>query len=145
MRRDALRDAPRDSHHDDAFDRAARDCHAQALAHLSAPTRRRLREARQAPRRAAPAWRGWLVGGGTATAAVAIAMLAMTLHRPPASTPRPVDQVVAAADPLELASRQASADSEVDEILAALDEDPGLYLWLAANDDTLPPPADRRP
>ena len=51
----------------------------------------------------------------------------------------------AAADPLEQASRQASADSEVDEILAALDEDPGLYLWLAANDNTLPPPADRRP
>ena len=73
-------------------------------------------------------------------------MLAMTLHRPPASTPRPGDQVAAAAaDPLEQASRQASADSEVDEILAALDEDPGLYLWLAANDDTLPPPADRRP
>lgn len=131
---------------DDAFDRQARDCHAQALQQLSTPTRRRLRDARHAPRATAPAWRGWLLGGG-AVAAVALAALVVTLTPPPGAgldqprlagaTPDP------ALEPVEQASRQAVVDSDVEEILAALDEDPGLYLWLAANDDTLPPPADR--
>lgn len=130
---------------DDAFDRLARDCHAQALQQLSTPTRHRLREARHAPRATASAWRGWLLGGSVA-AAVAVAALALTLV-PPATAPDDARLATATPDPVlepvEQASRQAVVDSEVEEILAALDEDPGLYLWLAANDDTLPPPADR--
>lgn len=128
---------------DDAFDRLARDCHAQALQQLSTPTRRRLREARQAPRATATAtgWRGWLLGGSGVAVAIAVAALAITLDQPSKTATVPADARLAATtlDPAE----QASVDSEVDEILAALDEDPGLYLWLAANDDTLPPPAGR--
>ncbi|KGM56677.1 hypothetical protein N799_02905 [Lysobacter arseniciresistens ZS79] len=130
---------------DDAFDRLARDCHAQALQQLSAPTRRRLREARQAPRATATGWRGWLFGGSGVAVAIAVAALAITLDQPSKTATVPANARLAATtlDPAEQASRQASVDSEVDEILAALDEDPGLYLWLAANDDTLPPPAGR--
>ena len=63
-----------------------------------------------------------------------------------APTPRMAraDTAVAAPalDALERASQRAEIDSEIDGMLAALDENPDLYLWLAANDDTLPPPSD---
>jgi len=134
---------------DDAFDRAMRAQYASALDHVSPPVRRRLREARLAASAArAPAPRaGWLLGGGVVTAAVAVIAVAIALQSsPPARTPiEAVAATTPAADPLEGASRRVQVDSEVDEMLAALEEDPGLYLWLAANDDTLPPPAELRP
>ena len=126
---------------DDAFDRAMRAQYASSVDHVSPPVRRRLREARLAASAArAPGPRaGWLLGGGMVTAAVAAIAVAIALQSsPPAQAP-------AAADPLERATRRVQVDSEVDEMLAALEEDPGLYLWLAANDDTLPPPAEFRP
>jgi hypothetical protein len=133
----------------DAFDRAMRAQYASALDHLSPPVRRRLREGRLAASTArAPAPRaGWLLGGGMATAAVAAIAVAVALQSsPPAQTPAAVAATTTATtDPLEGAVRRVQVDSEVDEMLAALEEDPGLYLWLAATDDTLPPPAELRP
>lgn len=109
-----------------SFDRQARQLHAAALTHVSAPTLARLREARRsasAPRRRtllAP----WLAGGAVA-ATVALAVLLQ-------SGPSPVDPgvvpVIAAADP---ATPAASADP-----VEPLQEDPGFYVWLESADAT---------
>lgn len=113
----------RPNDHDEAFDRAMRGLHAQALTQVSARTRARLRASRTAAIHPAPA-RGlrWAVAGGFA----AIFALAIGLQwRGPASTgPAPT---------------QTAAIEAVDYgAVATLDENPDLYLWLASNDDTLP-------
>ncbi|MGQ4660075.1 hypothetical protein [Lysobacter sp. F6437] len=138
------------NHPDTRFDRDARDCHAQALDHVSPQIRARLREARRAALAPTPTPHrfGWLLAGGTAAAALAL-MLASQLQTMTSDTvPTPrmasTDDAVAAPalDPLERASQRAEIDSEIDGMLAALDENPDLYLWLAANDDALPPPSE---
>lgn len=109
--------------HDESFDRAMRDLHAQALTHVSARTRARLRAARTAAIRPAPA-RGlrWAVASGFA----AIFALAIGLQwwGPSSTGQAPV--------------QTAAIDAADYGAVATLDENPDLYLWLASNDDTLP-------
>lgn len=108
---------------DEAFDRAMRGLHGQALTHVSARTRARLRAARTAAIHPAPA-RGlrWAVASGFA----AIFALAIGLQWwGPASTGQAPTQT-------------AAIDAADYGTVATLDENPDLYLWLASNDDTLP-------
>lgn len=128
--------------HDHDFDLEARRLHAQALQQLSPQVRGRLREARRASATVAPSRHrfGWLLAGG-AVAATAALVLALQL-RPAAPEPAPAPALAAAPGPAERASQRAELDRELDDMLAALDENPDLYLWLAANDDALPPPSE---
>lgn len=131
--------------HDHDFDLQARGLHAHALDRLSPAVRARLRDARHtAATSTPPAHRfGWLLAGGTVAATVAM-MLALQL-RPATPEPEPAPRMADASptlDPAERASQRAEIDSEVEDMLAALDENPDLYLWLAANDDALPPPSE---
>ena len=112
----------------DSFDRAMRDLHAQALMQVSAPTRTRLRTARAATTHGAP-MRGlrWVVA--TAFAAVFALAIGLQWHGPDATTDAP--------------TQTASRDAANYGAIATLDENPDLYLWLASNDDTLPPALER--
>lgn len=125
--------------HDESFDRAMRDLHAQALTRVSPQTRARLRAARtaadtrHAPQRAPMRGLGWVLAGGCA----AVFALAIGLQwRGPSST---------ANVPTQTAGTEAADDSidSTDSAVDALDENPDLYLWLASNDDALPNPSER--
>lgn len=122
------------------FDLAAIRHHAQSLGAIPPHTLARLRAARHAATtRAAPARGiGWMLAGGCA--AVFALAIALQLQRSPTDTPQPVQ--TAATDAADDAGD--SRDAEVDGVIA-LDENPDLYLWLAANDDALPPPAGQWP
>ncbi|WP_396616872.1 hypothetical protein ACHZ97_04800 [Lysobacter soli] len=122
---------------DDRFDNAMRDLHAQAVSQVSSATRARLRVARQAaarptderePRRGFT----WVLGSGLA----AVFAVAIGLQLRPAQAPAPA----ASAPPLVATTgTPANATSfDADTALAALDENPDLYLWLASNDDAVP-------
>jgi hypothetical protein len=106
---------------DDAFDRAMRATHAEAVSHLSARTRAQLQQRLRATLSPPPAQRpGWRL----ATAALLVAALAGGLYwrspsLPVTSTPSPV----AAAEP-----------TDNDGLVAVIDETPDLYLWLASDD-----------
>jgi len=107
------------------FDQAMRELHAQAVAQVSSPTRARLRAARHAAAtRESRRGYGWLLASGCA--AVFALAIALQLQPRPASQPDvpPLTEVSAAYD--------------ADTAVAALDENPDLYLWLASNDDALP-------
>ena len=136
-------------HPDTHLDRDARDRHALALEHVSPRVRARLREARRAATTSAPSRSrfGWLLAGGTAAAVFAFVLTSQLQPMTPEATPAPrmadaAPVVPPALEPLERASQRAEIDSEIDGMLAALDENPDLYLWLAANDDALPPPSE---
>ena len=109
--------------HDDTFDRAMRELHTRALTQVSPRTRARLRDARMAATQHAPT-RGlrWVL----ATGFVAVFALAIGLQwRGPSST-------------TDAPTQTAARDAQDYGAIAALDESPDLYLWLASNDDTLP-------
>ena len=112
---------------DERFDQAMRELHAQAVAQVSSPTRARLRAARHgaAATRESRRGYGWLLASGCA----AVFALAIALQLQPRPTSRPD------APPLAVVS---AAAYEADTAVAALDENPDLYLWLASNDDALP-------
>ena len=105
-----------------SFDRDMRQLHATAVTHLSPQTLARLRTARHAaqtaPRRGY-AWR-WIA----ATAFSAVLAVAVGMRFLPQSAPAPVAQPVAAT---------TTATSDYDGV-AALDENPDLYLWLASTE-----------
>jgi hypothetical protein len=124
---------PMNTPHDDGrFDQAMRELHAQAVAQVSSPTRARLRVARQAAARPAiqrEPHRGlnWVLGSGLA----AVFAVAIGLQLRPAQTPAP-------ASPSALATTTNATAFDSDSAVAALDENPDLYLWLASNDDAVP-------
>lgn len=120
------------------FDRVARTHHAEALSTLSPQVRARLRGARHAAHANAPVRRGlgWVLAGGCA--AVFAMAIALQLQREPPVTAAPV-QTAAIAPATD---RGDTGNPEVDSMIAALEENPDLYLWLAANDDALPPPSE---
>lgn len=127
---------------DAAFDLAAQRYHVDALEAVAPQTRARLRAARQAaasasmsPVRFGP---GWLVAGGSA-AALALALLVQwQLVQPDAAAPVQTTATTAPApEPVD------PAFAEFDSLSASLDENPDLYLWLAANDENLPAPSER--
>ena len=107
---------------DDAFDHAMRGLHAQALTQVSPHTRARLREARTAANQRAPT-RGWHWPLATGLAALVALAIGLQWQAPPSSDNAP--------------ARTAAVDPAAYNALAALDETPDLYLWLASNDDAL--------
>lgn len=122
-----------DTHHDD-FDRAMRAVHARAVAEVPSRTlyELRVRRANAAAATVAPPRRRmgglWLAGGLAAAFALAIGL------RQPGPEPLPagsdaLPSLAAASDAVEAAAW--------DENLATLDEDPDLYLWLAAQDSLI--------
>jgi len=117
-----------DMRHDD-FDRTMRALHAQAVDQVPPATLYALRvrrgNAARAPARPRRPGGWWLAAAGMAVFALAIGL------RQPGMDPGP-----AAADPLPaLALANAAVEAATyDETLAALDEDPDLYLWLGAQD-----------
>ena len=116
---------------DDRFDNAMRDLHAQAVSQVSSATRARLRVARHAaarPRAEREPRRGlnWVLGSGLAAVfAIAIGLQLRPTQAPTPATPAPM-----------VASATGAFDA--DAAIAALDENPDLYLWLASNDDAVP-------
>ena len=130
------------------FDAHARDLHADALAQVSPHILSRLQQARRdatlgAPRKHSRLW-AWT--GSAAVLALALGAGIQFQHAPDsihgagvpmASTPHlPAEQALVAVE---------EVDSEVSGLLAALDENPDFYLWLAANDSALTPPTERYP
>lgn len=112
------------SHHDDAFDRRARQLHAASLHSLSPRVQAQLAQRRRAalagpPPAPAPRARwGWL-GGAMATACVLVVAFQL---RPPVETPAAVPRAVAVV-------QDAAPDPG-----GLLAEDPDFYLWLASSD-----------
>ena len=128
MSNDDLHDQAGDNQ---AFDRAIRALHAQAVAQVSPATRARLRVARQAATRPSgarePRRLGWVLASGCAAVfALAIGLLL-----------RPAPQAPTVAAPA-VAVAVATPGYDADSAIAALDENPDLYLWLASNDDAVP-------
>ena len=123
---------PMNTHSDERFDQAMRELHAQSLSRVSSPTRARLRVARQAAARPATQrepHRGftWVLGSGLA----AVFAVAIGLQLRPAQAP-----VVPSTS--AVASTTNATAYDADTAVAALDENPDLYLWLASNDDAVP-------
>ncbi len=129
---------------DARFDAALRDLHAQALERVSPQVRQRLRtirsEAAAQPRRG----RGGLLGWALASSGVAAVALALGLQfvgaGAPAPGPAPAPLAVAIAPASEAAAAPVTVETgyDPDTAVAALDENPDLYLWLASNSDALP-------
>jgi len=118
---------------DPAFDRVAQRHHAEALTAMSPRTLARLRATRHAATLGAPTRRGpgWLLAGGTA-AVLALAIV-VQLQRTPVESAAPLQTAATAAD-----GSPAFADDDYRSLVAGLDENPDLYLWLAANHEALP-------
>lgn len=124
-------------HSDERFDRAMRELHRGALAHLGTDTRRRLRDARSKAGAPSPARRfGWPIA--SACAALFAVAIAWPLRSPPPADPsqRPAaTRTVAGMDHASPAPPPApAAAAEIPLALAALEESPDFYLWLASND-----------
>ncbi|WP_222565128.1 hypothetical protein [Novilysobacter antarcticus] len=130
------------------FDAHARALHDDALAHVSPLVRRRLQQARNAATLGAARKQSrlWAWAGSAAVLALALGA-GMQLQRSPDPSPGgslpmagtsqlPEGQTLAVGD---------EVDSEVSGLLAALDENPDFYLWLAANDSALSAPTERYP
>ncbi|QOW19081.1 hypothetical protein INQ41_10555 [Lysobacter ciconiae] len=133
---------------EDVFDAQARALHADALAHVSPQVRRRLQQARHAATLGASRKhsRLWTWAGSAAVLALALGA-GIQLQRVPAPAP---GGSVPMASTAATSTRQSTdtvdaIDSEVSGLLAALDENPDFYLWLAANDGALSPPTERFP
>lgn len=134
--------------HEQRFDDDARALHADALANVSPRVRSRLQQARQAASLGAPAKpsRLWAWAGSTAVFALALGV-GMQLQNAPVSSPGDIlltAKTTASATDQTLAAVE-EVDIEISELLAALDENPDFYLWLAANDGALSAPTERYP
>jgi len=121
---------------DDRFDNAMRELHAQAVSQVSSATRARLRVARHAaarPDEQRESRRGfnWVLGSGLA----AVFAIAIGLQLRPAQTPVPATSAPAAIASAVTPATPTAFDA--DTAVAALDENPDLYLWLASNGDAV--------
>jgi len=121
---------------DDRFDNAMRELHAQAVSQVSSATRARLRVARHAaarPDEQRESRRGfnWVLGSGLA----AVFAIAIGLQLRPAQTPVPATSAPAAIASAVTPATPTAFDA--DTSVAALDENPDLYLWLASNGDAV--------
>jgi hypothetical protein len=113
----------------DDFDDTMRRLHADALAQVSAPTRARLRTARTGATDTSNRTRrgvGWALASGLA--AVFAVVIGLQLRAP--------EPTVVAPSPIAATTADSTA-YDIDTAVATLDENPDLYLWLAANDDSL--------
>ncbi len=127
------------------FDQAARRLHADALDTVSPLVRSRLQQARGAAMLARQEPRNgiWAWVGSTAVLALALGV-GLQFERSPVRGP---DAAMAAspaiaADPTVALQEN---DTEVSDLLVALDENPDFYLWLAANDVALSQHTERYP
>ena len=121
---------------DREFDLAARRCHTDALAALTPQTLSRLRAARHGATSAATSRRsvlGWVLASSSA-AVIALAVSVQLQRVPIAAAPSIATAVNA---PTGNPDATAAIDDYAD-LVGGLDENPDLYLWLAANHDTLP-------
>jgi len=116
---------------DARFDAAMRGLHRQSLDRIEPATRARLRSIRSQAARA-PARRGGLLGWALASGGVAAFALVLGLQfvGPAPQGPAP--------DAPAVAELPAATGYDADTAVAALDENPDLYLWLASNGDALP-------
>lgn len=123
------------------FDQAARALYADALSRVSPSVRIRLQHARRAAAMQASPARSHGRWAWAGSAAVLALVAGLQLRQAPVER---VPALPLAAAPVAAESAPGIAnDSEVASLLAALDENPDFYLWLAANDSALPPPAER--
>ncbi|ALN92781.1 hypothetical protein LG3211_3844 [Lysobacter gummosus] len=124
---------------DARFDAAMRDLHAQAVERVSPQIRARLRTIRSEAA-AQPHRRGGLLGWTLASSGVAAVALALGLQF--AGSGAPSGGAPAATSPAVVVASSAVAPADTgydpDTAVAALDENPDLYLWLASNTDALP-------
>lgn len=110
---------------DRSFDCAMRELHRHSLERLSAPTRSRLRLARQSAMTTPPrGLRAWPLGGAVA----AVLVVGVALRLQPAPAPPMAGSGEVAPPPVSIAAA-TPPDAAI-----ALDETPDLYLWLAAGD-----------
>lgn len=119
--------------HDESFDTAMRELHAQAVMQVSAQTRARLRTARNAAVQRAPArGLGWALASGCA-AVFALAIGLQWQGSPNATHPTPLADTPGVD----------SVGDGMDDAVATLEENPDFYLWLASNDDAMPVALER--
>lgn len=127
--------------HDDPeqrFDAAMRAMYAQAVEQVSPDTRMRLRAIRNDSTARAQR-RGGVFGWALASGGVAAFALALGLQFAGGSGSAPgVTAVPALAASADLAHPVVDVSYDPDTAVAALDENPDLYLWLASNTDALP-------
>jgi len=131
---------------DARFDAALRDLHAQALERVSPQVRQRLRTIRSEAAAQPQRGRGGLLGWALASSGMAAVALAVGLQfvgaGAPAPAPGPASAPLAVAVVPAVTASAAPAVVETgydpDTAVAALDENPDLYLWLASNSDALP-------
>ncbi len=118
-----MKSEPMTSELDQKFDMHMRQLHADALTHVAPQTLARLRSARHGATAAKPAqgfnWRWTLAGAAPLVLAVAIGLPMLGRQTPPASRPA------------------VAATVSDDDYTVALDENPELYLWLAADGQQL--------
>jgi anti-sigma-K factor RskA len=106
-----------------AFDRGMRQLHAAALAQVSPQTLAKLRAARHAAQAAPKPGHAWRWAAATAFSAVlAVALGVQFLPR---------SGTVPTAPPAVAA---VNSDDEYGDSVAALDESPDLYMWLASSE-----------
>ena len=137
-------DSSRSRQHDDPeqrFDAAMRAMYAQAVEQVSPDTRMRLRAIRNDSSARAQR-RGGVFGWALASGGVAAFALALGLQfagNPSSSGTTPgVTAVPALAGTANVAPPVVDVSYDPDTAVAALDENPDLYLWLASNTDALP-------
>lgn len=109
-----------DIHTQDAFDARARACYQQASAAVPPQVRFKLRPQPVSPVRAKAPARGWWLGGGLATAALALA-LGLTQMQPNAPEPA-------------TASLASTVQAAGDDNLTLLGGNPDFFAWLGSDD-----------
>lgn len=134
--------APDTGSRDLHFDQTALALHAKALDSVSPHVRSRLQQARHAASRTGAGKRSpmWAWAGSTAVLAIALGV-GVQYQNAPVGTPIAPLATGPAADPT--LGILEDVDPQVSDLLAALDESPDFYLWLAANDGALSYPTER--
>lgn len=124
-----------------AFDDHARALHRQSLDQLPSQLHARLRTAR----REALAARGsrahpprWLPAGLATTLVLAV-VAAIGLQGLPGDASGDIAEPVFVRSPPAAPAPLAESDPELALILDSLEHTPDFYLWLASNDDAMPP------
>lgn len=124
------------AHDGQMFDQAMRDRYNASLSRLPSGTHARLRAARHAVslQSGVPTGMGASRGTGLKWAGAFAAMFGLALVLQLSSAPAPVDTT-----PSVSATAATDTPYDAESTVAVLEENPDLYLWLAANDDALRP------
>lgn len=124
------------------FDQTARALHAAALDSVSPQVRSRLQQARYEASRAGAEKRSpmWVWAGSTAVLALALGVGVQFQNAPVEALSAPLATAPIVDPTLDIFE---DVDPQAGVLLAALDESPDFYLWLAANDGALSHPTER--